>query len=139
MADKRAEPAPPRKLGNLAMIWRHAVRYPGRIAIAATALLVAASATLAIPDGFRRVIDKGFAASGGDVSQHFYYLPGIVVVMALATAVRFYFASWLGQRVGADLRTEVHRNLLRLKPSFFEEKRHSPHATPPPADTLVPA
>ncbi|HEY9553436.1 ABC transporter transmembrane domain-containing protein [Allosphingosinicella sp.] len=137
MADKRAEPAPPRKLGNLAMIWRHAVRYPGRIAIAATALLVAASATLAIPDGFRRVIDKGFAASGGDVSQHFYYLLGIVVVMALATAVRFYFVSWLGERVVADLRTEVHRNLLRLEPRFFEENRPSEIASRLTADTSV--
>ena len=137
MANKSAEPAASRKLGNLAMIWRHAIRYPGRIAIAATALLVAAGATLAIPDGFRRVIDKGFSASGGDVSEHFYFLFGIVIVMALATAVRFYFVSWLGERVVANLRTEVHRNLLRLEPRFFEENRPSEIASRLTADTAV--
>ena len=28
------EPAPLKKIGNLTMIWRHAVRYPGKIAAA---------------------------------------------------------------------------------------------------------
>ena len=78
----------------------------GPYRVAAAALLVAAAATLAIPDGFRRVIDKGFAAGGGDVAEHFQYLFFIVIVLALATAVRFYFVSWLGERVVADVRTE---------------------------------
>ena len=126
-----------RSLGNLAMVWRYAVRYPGHIVAAALALLVAALATLAIPDGFRRVIDKGFVAGGGDVSGHFYYVLGIVIVLALATAVRFYFVSWLGERVVADIRTGVHRNLLRLEPRFFEENRPSEIASRLTADTSV--
>ena len=40
----------------------------------AVALLVAAGATLAIPDGFRRVIDQGFVAGGGDIAPQFHYL-----------------------------------------------------------------
>jgi ATP-binding cassette, subfamily B, bacterial len=137
MADSSAEAPSSKKLGNLAIIWRHAVRYPARIGAAALALLVAALATLAIPDGFRRVIDKGFAAMGGDVSEHFYYLFFIVMVLALATAVRFYFVSWLGERVVADIRTEVHRNLLRLEPRFFEENRPSEISSRLTSDTAV--
>ena len=137
MAETSAAAPPSRKIGNLAIIWRYAVSYPGRIAGAALALLVAAAATLAIPDGFRRVIDKGFAAGGDDVSEHFYYLLGIVVVLALATAIRFYFVSMLGERVVADLRTDVHRNLLRLEPRFFEENRPSEIASRLTADTSV--
>ncbi|HEY0445023.1 MAG TPA: ABC transporter transmembrane domain-containing protein [Allosphingosinicella sp.] len=132
-----ADPLPGKKIGNLTMVWQRAVRYPGHIAMAALALLIAALATLAIPDGFRRVIDKGFAASGGDVAEHFYYLLFIVVVLALATSVRFYFVSWLGERVVADVRTEVHRNLLRLEPRFFEENRPSEIASRLTADTAV--
>jgi ATP-binding cassette, subfamily B, bacterial len=132
-----ADPPPSRKLGNLAMVWRHAIRYPGHIAGAVAALLIAAAATLAIPDGFRRVIDKGFAAGGGDVAEHFQYLLLIVIVLALATAVRFYFVSWLGERVVADVRREVHRNLLRLEPRFFEENRPSEIASRMTADTAV--
>jgi len=137
MAGNSAEPPKARNIGNLTMIWRRAVRYPGHIAMAAAALLVAALATLAIPDGFRRVIDKGFAAAGGDVGEHFYYLLLIVIVLSLATAVRFYFVSWLGERVVADLRAEVHRNLLRLEPRFFEENRPSEIASRLTADTAV--
>jgi ATP-binding cassette subfamily B protein len=137
MADDKAEAPPSRKLGNLAIIWDRATRYPGKIAGAVAALLVAALATLAIPDGFRRVIDKGFAAGGGDVSEHFYYLFGIVMVLALATATRFYFVSWLGERVVGDIRTEVHRNLLRLEPRFFEVNRPSEIASRLTADTSV--
>ena len=137
MAEGSVETPKAKNLGNLAMIWRHAVRYPGKIVGAGLALLAAALATLAIPDGFRRVIDKGFATGGGDVSEHFYYLFGIVLVLALATAVRFYFVSWLGERVVADVRTEVHRNLLRLEPRFFEENRPSEIASRLTADTAV--
>ena len=137
MADPKAEAPPSRNLGNLAMIWHHSVRYPGRIAMAGLALLVAAGATLAIPDGFRRVIDKGFAGTGGDIAPHFYYLLGIVAVLSVATAVRFYFVSWLGERVVADIRTAVHRNLLRLEPRFFEENRPSEIASRLTADTAV--
>ena len=45
----------------------------------------------------------------------------IVIVLALGTAVRFYFVSWLGERVVADIRLKVQANLLRLAPGFFEE------------------
>ncbi|MGP1352019.1 MAG: ABC transporter transmembrane domain-containing protein [Parasphingopyxis sp.] len=126
-----------RNLGNLALIWRFAVRYPGRIFGAAVALLVAAAATLAIPDGFRRVIDQGFSGTDGDISQYFYYLLLIVVVLALATAMRFYFVSWLGERVVADLRVAVQRNLLALDPKYFEENRPSEIASRMTSDTSV--
>ena len=46
---------------------------------------------------------------------------GIVVVLALATAVRFQNVSWLGERVVADIRLRVQANLLRMAPSYFEE------------------
>lgn len=61
----------------------------------------------------------------------------IVVVLALATATRFYFVSWLGERVVADMRGAVQRNLLRLAPAFFEENRPSEIASRMTADTAV--
>ena len=137
MADSKEDAPPSRKLGNLRMVWDAALHYPGKIAGAALALLVAALATLAIPDGFRRVIDKGFAAGGGNVGEHFSYLFGIVVVLALATAARYFCVAWLGERVVADIRMRVHRNLLRLEPRFFEENRPSEIASRLTADTAV--
>ena len=138
MADSDAETPKSRKLGNLRLIWSFAIRYPMRIVGAGIALLLAAAATLAIPDGFRRVIDDGFSgAGGGDISQYFFYLLLIVVVLALATAMRFYFVSWLGERVVADLRVAVQRNLLALDPKYFEENRPSEIASRMTSDTSV--
>ncbi len=129
-----------RSLGSLRMVWRYAVRHPRQIAIAAGALVTTSTATIAIPYGFKRVIDRGFVAGGGDggaVATAFHYLLMIVAVLAVATAVRFYFVSWLGERVVADLRGDVHRHLLRLAPRFFEENRPSEIASRLTADTAL--
>jgi ATP-binding cassette, subfamily B, bacterial len=137
MADKEAAAGKDSSLGNLKMVWHHALRYPGKIVFASIALLVAAAATLAIPDGFRRVIDQGFGRPGEDIANHFYYLLGVVIVLAAATATRFYFVSLLGERVVADIRNAVHRNLLRMEPRFFEENRPSEIASRMTSDTSV--
>ena len=136
MTDPAPAPAP-RKIGNLALIWRFALRYPARIAGAVAALVVAAGATLAIPDGLRRVVDKGFVAGGGDISDTFRFLLAVVAVLSVATALRFYFVSWLGERVVADVRAAVYRNLLRLSPAFFEENRPGEIASRLTADTAI--
>ena len=115
-----------RSIRNLRMVWSFALRYPVQIAIAGLALLFAAAATSGVPYAFKLIIDKGFAHGAGssrDIARWFEYLLMLVGVMALATAVRFYFVSWLGERTVADIRLAVHRNLLRLSPGFFEENR----------------
>ena len=72
------------------MVWQHASAYPKQIMFALLALTVAALATLAIPAGFRLVIDRGFATGGNssDIARWFEYLLIIVAVMATATAFR---------------------------------------------------
>ena len=129
-----------RSIGNLKLVFKAAGRYPGRILAALFFLCVSSAATLAIPYGFKQVIDRGFAGgevSGEAVTQAFQYLLMIVVVLALATGFRFYFVSWLGERTVADLRRQVQRNLLTLPPRFFEENRPSEIASRLTADTAV--
>lgn len=140
--DDKAAAAPPengKKLGNLRMVWQHTSAYPRQILFALLALTVAALATLAIPAGVRLVVDRGFVA-GGDpdgISRWFQYLLLIVAVMAVATAFRFYFVSWLGERTVADIRLAVNRNLLRQSPAFFEENRPAEIASRMTSDTTI--
>ncbi len=132
---KTPERAP---LGSLTMLWQAARRYPGRIAGAAGALLVSSAATLAIPSGFKLVIDRGFAGGGAeDIGRWFQYLFLIVVILALSSALRFYFVSWLGERVVADIRSNTQANLLRQAPRFFEDNRPSEIASRMTADTAI--
>ena len=80
-----------RSIRNLRMVWGFALNYPGHIAVAALALLVAAAATSGVPYAFKLIIDKGFAAGAGstrDIGRWFQYLLLLVGVMATATAVR---------------------------------------------------
>ncbi|QQV78551.1 ATP-binding cassette domain-containing protein [Sphingomonas aliaeris] len=133
-----ADPAPKRRLSDLAMVWRHASKYPRQIATAGLALIFTSAATIGIPYGFKRVIDRGFGpGENGAVDSSFHYLLMIVVVLALATAVRFYYVSWLGERVVADIRTSVQAHLLTLTPRFFEENRPSEIASRLTSDTTL--
>ena len=136
-SDTEAKPASKNKIRNLRMIWERAITYPRQILFAAVSLFVAAMATLAIPAGFKTIIDKGFASGNGDVAPYFQGLLVIVGVLAVATAFRFYFVSWLGERVVADIRLSVQRNLLRLAPGFFEENRPSEIASRMTSDTAI--
>ncbi len=137
------EPATPAKpassLGPLRMIWDAAIAYPSQLALAGAALLITATATLAIPSGFKLIIDKGFAAGGDpdDIGRWFRYLLIIVLVLAISTALRFYFVSWLGERVVADIRLKVQNNLLRLAPGFFEENSPKEISSRMTADTTL--
>src|SRR5207253_549767 len=128
-----------RSIKNLRMVWGFALHYPGHIAIAALALLVAAAATSGIPYGFKLIIDKGFAQGSNprDLTRWFEYLLLLVGVMAVATAVRYFFVSWLGERTVADIRLAVHRNLLRLSPGFFEENRPAEITSRITVDTTI--
>jgi len=136
-SDPEAKPA--RSLGPLRMIWRETAKYPRQVALAGVALMITATATLAIPAGFRLIIDRGFA-QGGDpesIGRWFRYLLLIVAVLGLGTATRFYFVSWLGERVVADIRFKVQQNLLRLSPAFFEENSPNEIASRMTSDTSL--
>jgi len=131
------EVAPAATLGPLRMIFRAAARYPKLIAAALLALSVTAAATLAVPAGFRLIIDRGFdtGSNPDEIGRWFRYLFLIVVVLAIGTGCRYYFVSLLGERVVADIRRAVQTNLLRLSPGFFEENAPSEIASRMTADT----
>ncbi|WP_454279461.1 ABC transporter transmembrane domain-containing protein [Sphingomonas sp. Marseille-Q8236] len=130
---------PSRRLSNLKMVWRFTLRYPGHIAAAALSLLVAALTTLFIPRTFQKVIDHGFgrASDAASIAPYFQGMLAAVLVLAIATAFRFYFVSWLGERTVADIRVAVQANLLRLAPRYYEENRPSEIASRLTADTAI--
>jgi ATP-binding cassette subfamily B protein len=129
-----------RSVRNLRMVWSFALGYPMHITIAALALVVAAAATSGVPYAFKLIIDKGFAHGAGsshDIARWFEYLLLLVAVLSVATAVRYFFVSWIGERTVADIRLAVHRNLLRLSPGFFEENRPAEITSRITVDTTI--
>ena len=87
-------------------------------------LLLSTGATLALSAASRWVVDHGF--QGGamkTVNQAFLVLAVDLAVLAVATALRFFFVTRLGERVVADLRKAVYDHVLRLDPGFFLKTR----------------
>jgi ATP-binding cassette subfamily B protein len=94
----------------------------GLLALWLGALALSSSATLMLPVAVKHMIDQGFS-SGGSVDRWFALLFAVAVLLALATAARFYFVSLLGERVVADLRRSLYGHLLSLDQTFFEKTR----------------
>jgi ATP-binding cassette subfamily B protein len=89
--------------------------------VALVSLLVAAAATLAVPLAVRRMIDIGFTGIEPDlVNKYFATLLGVGLILAVASAARFYCVTWLGERVVADIRADVFKHLTGLSPAFYE-------------------
>ncbi len=131
------EPEKAKSLGPLVMIFREGKKYPVQTAIAVIALLVTATITsLALPSALRLIIDRGFTGDG-EIGRWFRYLLVLVGVLGVATAIRFYFVSWLGERVVADIRRKAYDNLLGLSPSFFEENSPKEISSRMVSDTAI--
>ncbi len=119
------ETKPRQSLQPLKAIWPYILRHPAQIAAAIVALIVSASAMLAVPRAVQQMIDVGFSGrEGASIDVAFKLLIGIGFVLAFASASRFYFVNWLGERVVTDLRADVFKHLATLGPAFYE-KTHS--------------
>ena len=95
--------------------------YRLRLALAGLALLLASGSVLLLGNGLRLVIDRGFlAADEQALAQMLGLMLVVVTVLAMASALRYYQVTWIGERLAADLRQRVFDHLLTLEPSFFE-------------------
>ena len=116
---------PRTELRPLLALRPYLLRYKLQLALAGVALVVSALAMLVIPMAVRRVIDLGFGTHDGVfIDKYFAMLIVIGLALALASAARFYYVNWLGERVVADLRSDVFRHVADLGPAFFE-RTHS--------------
>jgi ATP-binding cassette subfamily B protein len=112
------------KLRPLLSLWPYLARYRGQAIAAFCALVVAALATLAVPIAVRRMIDFGFSRESPEVIDgYFLMMIAVVAVLALASALRYYLVTTLGERVVADLRSNVFRHLASLSAAYFDQAR----------------
>jgi ATP-binding cassette, subfamily B, bacterial len=112
---------PSRKLASLRPALVFLRPYLRQVAYASAALVVTAGVTLSIGQGMRLVIDRGLAGgSDGVLEQTVGLFALLMVALTVGTFVRFYYVSWIGERVSADLRLAVFDHIIRLHPGFFE-------------------
>lgn len=114
--------SPMRRLGSLNTLWPFVRRHVGLFSAWLVALAVSSVATLSLPVAVRQMIDHGFT-SGGQINKAFAVLFLVAVVLALATAARFFFVSLLGEKVVADLRSRLYAHLITLGAGFHDRSR----------------
>src|SRR5262249_58933703 len=99
-------------------------------------VVLSAGAMLTVPVAVRRMIDVGFSGRDGVfIDRYFAMLIVIGLVLAGASAARFYAVNWLGERVVADLRAEVFRHLTTLSSAFYETTHSAQLISPLTPDT----
>ncbi|SDW88254.1 ABC transporter transmembrane domain-containing protein [Nitrosomonas oligotropha] len=98
--------------------------YRRQVVYSLLALLFTATITLSIGQGIRLMIDQGFATQSKELlSQYVGIFLLLVIALAVGTFTRYYWVTWLGERVIADIRSKVFNHLIHLHPGFFEENR----------------
>jgi ATP-binding cassette subfamily B protein len=113
-----------RSLKPLRELWPYLRKYVGLLLVAMLALLLASGAMLVIPMAFRDLIDRGMAAQdAATINKYFVAFLGAAAVFGVFAALRFYFVTWLGERVVADVRSDVYARVVRMDPTFFEVTR----------------
>ena len=123
-------------LRPLAGLVPYIVRYRGRAAAALATLIVASLTTLIVPVAVRRMIDFGFSDKAAQlIDSYFAVMVLVVAVLAISSALRFYLVTTLGERIVADLRSDVFAHLTRLSPAYFDATRTGELVSRHTADT----
>ena len=98
--------------------------YRLRVAIALSALVVAAGCVLALGQGLKHVVDRGFGSGNPELlNAGLAAVIGVATLLSAATFVRFYLMMTLGERVVTDLRRKVFDHILALEAGYFEATR----------------
>jgi ATP-binding cassette, subfamily B, bacterial len=125
-----------RRLTPLANLLPYVLRYRRKVTAAIFFLGLAAAMTLALPLAVRRMIDHGFSNSDSAfIASYFSMLVVIAAVLAFASAMRYYYVITLGERVVADLRSDVFAHVTELSPGFFDSAQSGEIVSRLTADT----
>jgi ATP-binding cassette subfamily B protein len=124
MAEAKARRARRKDIRPLVHLLPFVKAHKGDGIAAAFFLLFSTGATLGLTAAFKEVIDHGFAkGSGAEINSAFVGLGAVAMVLAIATALRFFFITRLGERVVADVRRALYGHTLTLDQQYFLKTR----------------
>jgi ATP-binding cassette, subfamily B, bacterial len=110
-----------RSLQPLRALWPFTKPYRGLMFGALFFLLLATAAALMLPQAAGQMIDHGFSKTDAQyIDRYFYMLLVIAVLMAIASAARYWFVTRIGEAITADLRAALYQRLLAQEAAFYE-------------------
>jgi ATP-binding cassette subfamily B protein len=113
-----------RDLRPLIRLWPFVAAHMSDAVAAGLFLLISTSASLGLTGAARFVVDKGFMSGAAQtLNRYFLLMAAVAVVLAAATALRYFFVTKLGERIVADLRAGVYRHIMSLDQAYFLDTR----------------
>ncbi|HET6804230.1 MAG TPA: ABC transporter transmembrane domain-containing protein, partial [Frateuria sp.] len=113
MSDSTPPGKPARRIGALRQLWPF-LRPHKALAIGWLVFLgLSSGSTLVLPMAVRHMIDAGFGhASGDTINRTFLGLFAVALVLAFATAARYFCITLLGERSLAALRAKLYAHVI---------------------------
>src|SRR5690242_2802203 len=110
MSDATAEtPRPARRIGALRQLWPFLKPHKALAFGWLLFLAMSSGASLVLPMAFRHIIDQGFGHSSlAVINETFLALFGVALVLAFATAARYFCITLLSERALASLRDALY-------------------------------
>ena len=88
--------------------------------VAFIALIITSLSFLLLGQGIKLFIDEGIY----NLSRNeLFVILLVLMTLVIGTFIRFYFVSWIGERISNDVRLAVFNHLLTLHPHYFEVNR----------------
>ncbi|MEP2704329.1 MAG: ABC transporter transmembrane domain-containing protein [Roseibium sp.] len=113
-----------KSLKPLVRLLPYLMKHKGMVLAALFALFSAAVITLILPAAVRRMIDYGFGADDPAlVNSYFAVLIGVVCALSCASSMRYFLVMWLGERVVAELRSDVFAHMTQLSATFYDSAK----------------
>jgi len=120
----KGPPGSGRNLEPLALLAPYVRAHWGDAALAGGFLALSTAATLGVTVAVRILADQGLASHAAPaIGRYFGMLAAVLLVLAMATAGRFYFVGKLGERVVADMRSALYINVVGLDQAWFLKVR----------------
>jgi len=89
-------------------------------AVAFIALIITSLSFLLLGQGIKLFIDEGIYSLS---RNELFVILLVLMTLVIGTFIRFYFVSWIGERISNDVRLAVFNHLLTLHPHYFEVNR----------------
>jgi ATP-binding cassette subfamily B protein len=101
-------------------------------------LIITSSCVLLVGESIKLFIDKGVAAQNPSyLDESLFMLIMIVLVLALFTFCRFFLVTYIGEKVVADIRKDIYRQILNLSPSYYDNNKSGEIQSRMIADTTI--
>lgn len=123
---------------NAWRLLRYVRPYWRQAAAAFLAMLFTSSSVLALGAALRYLVDEGIGKGNAHLlDRAFIILLGVILLLAVATYIRFSLVAMIGERTVAEIRKDVYARLLSMHIGYFERVRTGDLLSRLTADTTL--